>query len=102
MPRPVQSVHYIARRHFEKAAAMDAVLQSWILIGWRRAEGEPSSFSWKARTLVAELVGIPLSLIRLARSVNFSREMLKEGPQIPSLDPPSQVQKLRSGGGLRA
>ena len=87
LPRPVQSIHYMARRHFEKAAAWDAVLQSWILVGWRRADGQPATFSWKGRTLMAELAGIPLSLIRLARSVNFSREMLKEGPQIPSLDP---------------
>lgn len=87
LPRPVQSIHYIARRHFEKAAAWDAVLQNWILVGWRRADGEPASFSWKARTLIAELVGIPLSLIRLARSVRFSRVMLKEGPKIPSLEP---------------
>jgi hypothetical protein len=41
---------------------------------------------------MAELAGIPLSLIRLARSLNISKEMLKEGPQIPSLDPPNQVQ----------
>jgi GT2 family glycosyltransferase len=92
LPRPTQSIHYTARRHFEKAAAWDAVLQNWILIGWRRADGQPPSFGWKARTLMAELAGIPLSLIRLARSINFSREMLKEGPQIPSLDPPNQVQ----------
>ncbi len=91
LPRPAQSVHYTARRHFEKAAAWDAVLQSWILVGWRRADGQPTSFSWKARTLMAELAGIPLSLIRLARSVNFSREMLKKGPQIPSLDPTNQA-----------
>ena len=87
LPRPVQSVHYMARRHFEKAAAFEAVLQSWILAGWRRADGQPASFSWKARTLIAELAGVPLSLMRLARSINFSREMLKEGPQIPSLEP---------------
>ena len=86
LPRPVQSIHYMARRHFEKAAAWDAVLQGWILVGWRRADGEPASFSWKVRTLMVELAGIPLSLIRLARSVNLSRGMLKEGPQIPSLD----------------
>jgi GT2 family glycosyltransferase len=92
LPRPVQSIHYTARRHFEKAAAWDAVLQNWILIGWRRADGQPPTLSWKARTLVAELAGIPLSLIRLARSLNVSKEMLKEGPQIPSLDPPNQVQ----------
>jgi GT2 family glycosyltransferase len=91
MPRPAQSVHYMARRHFEKAAAVDAVLQSWILIGWRRAEGQPASRGWKARTLIAELAGLPLSLIRLARSVSCSREMLKEGPQIPSLDQSSKV-----------
>ena len=91
LPRPVQSVHYIAHRHFEKEAAWDAVLQSWVLVGWRRADGEPKSFSWRVRTLIAELAGIPLSLIRLVRSVNFSKEMLKEGPQIPSLDPRNQV-----------
>ena len=87
LPRPVQSIHYMARRHFEKAAARDAVLQNWILVGWRRADGQPANFSWKARSLLAELVAMPLSLIRLARSVNLSREMLKEGPQIPSLNP---------------
>jgi hypothetical protein len=93
LPRPVQSIHYTARRHFEKAAAWEAVLQNWILVGWRRADGQPNSFSWKVRTLIAELAGIPLSLIRLARSVSFSREMLKEGPQIPSLDPRNQARK---------
>jgi len=87
LPRPVQSIRYMARRHFEKAAARDAVLQNWILVGWRRADGQPSNFRWKARTLLAEFVAMPLSLIRLVRSINLSREMLKEGPQIPSLNP---------------
>jgi GT2 family glycosyltransferase len=87
LPRPVQSIYYMARRHFEKAAARDAVLQNWILVGWRTADGQPKNLTWKARTLTAELAGIPLSLIRLARSVNLSRQMLKEGPQIPSLNP---------------
>lgn len=87
LPRPAQSVHYLARRHFEKAAAMDAVLQSWILAGWRRAEGQLTNSSWIFRTLIAEVVGLPVSLIRLTRSVIVSRRMLKEGPQIPSLGP---------------
>jgi GT2 family glycosyltransferase len=90
LPRPTQSIYYMARRHFEKAAARDAVFQNWILVGWRRADGQPKSFGWTARTLMAELAGVPLSLIRLARSVSFSREMLKEGPQIPSLDQTNQ------------
>lgn len=91
LPRPTQSILYIARRHFEKSAAWEAVLQSWVLAGWRRAEGQPKSPGWKIRTMLAELAGIPISLIRLIRSVSFSREMLKEGPQIPSLDPTNRA-----------
>lgn len=91
LPRPAQSVHYMARLHFEKAAAWDAVFLSWILVGWRRTDGQLTSFSWRLRTLIAELAGIPVSLIRLARSVTLSRSMLKQGPQIPSLDPTDQL-----------
>lgn len=91
LPRPTQSILYIARRHFEKSAASEAVLQNWVLAGWRRADGQPKSPGWKFRTMLAELAGIPISLIRLIRSVSFSREMLKEGPQIPSLDPTNRA-----------
>lgn len=91
LPRPAQSVHYMARLHFEKAAAWDAVFLSWVLVGWRRADGQLTNFSWRFRTLIAELAGIPVSLIRLARSVILSRSMLKQGPQIPSLDPTDQL-----------
>ena len=78
LPRPSQSVHYTARRHFEKAAAVDAVLQSWFLIGWRRPEGQQTNSTWRLRTLIAELAVMPLSLVRLVRSVIVSRRMLKK------------------------
>jgi glycosyltransferase involved in cell wall biosynthesis len=96
LPRPTQSILYIARRHFEKSAAWDAVLQSWVLAGWRRADGQPKSAGWKIRTMLAELASIPISLIRLIRSVSFSRKMLKEGPQIPSLDPTTAHDRLNT------
>jgi glycosyltransferase involved in cell wall biosynthesis len=91
LPRPVASVHYLARRHFEKSASWDAVWQSWILLGWRRSNKQAKSFGWKARTLVAELIALPISLIRLWRSLLISRRMLKEGPSIPSLDPTTSI-----------
>jgi GT2 family glycosyltransferase len=85
LPRPVQSIYYTARRHFEPTVVGDALFQAALVAGWKRKESVPATLAWKARTLVAELVALPLTAYRLRRSVEIGRSMITTGPTIPTL-----------------
>ncbi|HSN25730.1 MAG TPA: glycosyltransferase [Kofleriaceae bacterium] len=94
-PRPVQSVYYLARRHFERSVAWDAMLQASITLGWRRRDAMPPTKLWKARTLVEELLAAPLTAVRYVRSARIGQRMLDDGPQIPTLARPASDQRGR-------
>jgi glycosyltransferase involved in cell wall biosynthesis len=85
MPRPVQSVYYLARRHFEASAAWDAMVQGTISVGWRPPGAGRMPRAWKARTLAAELLAAPLTAVRFYRSYRIGARMYGDGPRIPSL-----------------
>ncbi|MBC7810818.1 MAG: hypothetical protein H7175_06715, partial [Burkholderiales bacterium] len=82
LPRPVQSLYYSGLRHFEPAAAREGMLLQWLVIGWRRRDGQAATRRWWLTTLLAEIVALPVSLYRLWVSVREARRMLDEGPQI--------------------
>lgn len=83
-PRPVQSIYYTGARHFDEASTREAVFQTWVLAGWKRADGVTATARWKMKTFAAEVAALPVSLIRLVRSVSIAREMARQGPQIPA------------------
>src|ERR1700733_6888285 len=85
VPRPVQSVYYLARRHFEPDVVWDAMLQASLTVGKRRRNGIPATRLWRAGNLIAEVLAVPLTAIRFYRSVRAGRKMTAEGPRIPSL-----------------
>ena len=85
LPRPVQTVYYTARRHFEPAVAWDAVLIAGLSVGWRRREGTPVTLRSRAKTLIGEIVALPLTLYRMRKSMTIGQAMLDEGAQIPSV-----------------
>lgn len=85
LPRPVQSVYYIARRHFEKSAVWDAMLQASLTVGTRRRDGMPATRRWKIQTLLAEIAAVPVTAVRFYRSIQFGRAMIANGPRIPTL-----------------
>lgn len=101
-PRPAMSVYYVARRHFERAVALEAVFHAWLVAGLRRKEGEPASARWLLRTAAAELLALPVSLYRLARSVRLGREMLRSGPRIPAVRSAADADALPAGRAGRA
>lgn len=82
-PRPVQSIYYRSRRYFNPRTALAVTLNAWLLAGRRRKEGQRATLRWKIETLVGEALALPVSLIRLWRSITIARRMLEEGPQIP-------------------
>jgi GT2 family glycosyltransferase len=92
VPRPIQTVYYNARRHFEPEAVADAMFQACVLAGWRRPEGQRATAFTRARTLAAEIVAIPITLLRLRRSIALAQQMLDEGPIIPTLERPPSPQ----------
>jgi len=85
-PRPVQSIYYLARRHFDPAAAWDSMLQGCIAVGWRPKPGVPATRGWRARNLIAELGAMPLTCVRFFRSYRIGLRMFREGPIIPPID----------------
>ncbi len=85
VPRPIHSIYYTARRHFESAAMIDAMFQAGLLVGWRRPEGQRATPAWRLRTLVEELAAMPVTALRLRRSIELGKQMVDEGPQIPPL-----------------
>lgn len=93
VPRPVQSIYYTAKRYYEPHTAWDAMVQGAVLAGWRRREGVPATHSWKLKTLLGEIAAIPMTALRLYRSVEAGREMVRQGPLIPSLD---EIETIRS------
>ncbi|MBV9028052.1 MAG: glycosyltransferase, partial [Candidatus Eremiobacteraeota bacterium] len=94
-PRPVQSIYYLARRHFERSVVWDAMLQGSITVGWRRRDAMPPSRAWKARTLAEEILALPLTAVRYARSARIGARMLAQGPKIPALASASADQRGR-------
>ena len=83
VPRPSHAVYYLAKRHFEPRAVREAVLQAWVLVGLRRRTDAKVTPWWWLRTAIAELLLLPLSLIRLYRSIRLGRELVRGGPRIP-------------------
>jgi len=83
-PRPIQSIYYTGARHFDSASTREGVFQTWVLAGWKRADGVASTAKWKAKTFAAEVAALPISLVRLVRSVSIARGMAKRGPLIPA------------------
>lgn len=92
LPRPVQSIYYTARRHFEPESATEAVIQAGLIAGWRRKEGVPATTRWKTETALAELAALPLTAYRMWRSARIGRDMVRTGPGIPPVrrDRPGQ------------
>lgn len=84
-PRPVQSVYYLARRHFEAFAAWDAMIQGAISVGWRPPGAGRMPRAWRIRTLAEEALALPLTAVRFYRSYRVGERMYREGPQIPPL-----------------
>ncbi|CAN5273063.1 hypothetical protein BH11MYX1_BH11MYX1_45800 [soil metagenome] len=85
VPRPVQSIYYTAKRYYEPHTALDAMVQGSVLAGWRRREGVPATRAWKMKTLLGELAAVPVTIVRLYRSVQAGRDMVEQGPMIPEL-----------------
>lgn len=85
LPRPVQTVYYTARRHFEPGVEWDAMLIASLAVGWRRRDGEQASLRWRARTLLAEIAALPITAYRMRKSMKIAEAMLDEGPQIPPI-----------------
>lgn len=85
LPRPVQTVYYTARRHFEAGVAWDAMLIASLAVGWRRRDEERATLRWRARTLLAEIAALPVTIYRLRESRRIAEEMLREGAQIPPI-----------------
>jgi glycosyltransferase involved in cell wall biosynthesis len=83
LPRPVQTIYYTARRHFEPGVERDAVLISGLSVGWRRREGERATLGWRLRTLFGELVALPVTAYRMRKSMQIGEAMLQAGAQIP-------------------
>lgn len=84
-PRPNQSIFYTGLRHFEVPAALEAVVQTWLVLGWRKPEGFVATNSWRVKTLASELAALPVSLARLAKSLYIGARMAREGAKIPEL-----------------
>jgi len=85
-PRPTESIFYRAMRHLDLASAREAVFITWFLIGWRKRGGNrKDSYYWLLKTFFFESIALPISLIRLLRSLIISHQMLRKGPQIPVL-----------------
>ena len=87
LPRPVQTIHYTARRHFEPGTEWDAVLIAGLTVGWRRRDDQPATIKWFARTLLGELAALPMTAYRIHKSRRIGEAMMREGPQIPRLSP---------------
>jgi GT2 family glycosyltransferase len=85
MPRPVQTIYYTARRHFEPGVAWDAVLIASLAVGWRRRDDQPATRRWRARTMLAEIAALPITAYRMRKSVRIAQAMLDEGARIPAL-----------------
>lgn len=92
-PRPVQSVYYLARRHFERSAALDAMIQGTISVAFRPPGAGRMSRGWKVRTFVEEALALPLTALRFYRSYLVGSRMYREGPQIPPLTGAAESQR---------
>jgi GT2 family glycosyltransferase len=101
-PRPVQSIYYLARRHFESSVAWDAMLQASITVGWKRRGNQKGSKRERLETLAAEVAALPLTLLRFWRSARIGQTMLDRGPEIPGLPCPQdpQVVSIQEGEAL--
>jgi hypothetical protein len=64
------------------------MMQAAVLAGWRRREGVPATRSWRLKTLLGEIAAAPVSALRLYRSVQAGRAMVRSGPRIPPLSKP--------------
>ncbi|HLL25473.1 MAG TPA: hypothetical protein VK427_25225, partial [Kofleriaceae bacterium] len=85
LPRPVQTIYYTARRHFEAGTEWDATLIAGITVGWRRRDDQPATLSWRAKTLLAELAAIPVTAYRMRKSMRIGQAMFDEGAKIPPI-----------------
>jgi hypothetical protein len=90
-PRPPQTVYYVAKRHFEPGVEWDAMLQTAVKRGWQRKDGEQATLRWRVRTLVEELVAVPLTAYRFVESLRLGRAMFEAGPRIPKFRRASQT-----------
>lgn len=87
-PKPTPSVVYYSLRYFSARQAREGLLiglaQSAVPYPLkRRATGR----QW-ARFLAVEVLRLPLTAIRVTRSVRAARRMLAEGPRIPPVPAP--------------
>ncbi|GEM_PF-1336304 len=85
MPRPTQAVYYHTGRYHSEKLAWRATLISWLVIGWRRKEGQKTTPRWLIGNAIAEVLALPVSLYRLAHSVRIARAMLRQGARIPAI-----------------
>ena len=89
-PRPLPSVVYYSRRFFSPRQAREALLiglaQSVVPYHLKRRADRAQ---W-ARAVAVEAVALPISAVRVARSLRAARRMLAGGPQIPPV-PTRQV-----------
>ncbi|HVM03278.1 MAG TPA: glycosyltransferase [Acidimicrobiales bacterium] len=90
-PKPLPSVVYYLRRWFSPRQVREA-----LLIGLVQAavpyhlKRRASPRQW-AGFLASEAVRLPLTAVRVARSLRAARRMLAAGPHIPAVAPPSSV-----------
>jgi GT2 family glycosyltransferase len=87
-PRPPETVYYVAHRHFEPGVAFDAMFQGAARRGWLRKDGERATLEWRIKTLVGEIVALPLTAFRLYESYRKGKAMVEAGPRIPRVTAP--------------
>jgi glycosyltransferase involved in cell wall biosynthesis len=85
-PRPIQSIYYRSKLHFDSLSARETLFIAWLMIGWKRKDGKNKSTTWFIWNLISEILVMPISIIRLVISVRISQQMLREGAKIPTLE----------------
>jgi hypothetical protein len=56
--------------------------------GWLRKDGERATLEWRIKTLVGEIVALPLTAFRLYESYRKGKAMVEAGPRIPRVTAP--------------
>ena len=84
LPRPAPTVWYRMRRNFGRTTAITVTLMSWITIGFRSSPGLSKPRRLNSPYL-HELFALPLSCVRLVRSLSSARKMIAGGARIPDL-----------------